>query len=103
MWRPERMRFGFFSGPFSPCWGKPTLALDWDLELIQWLDYLGSDEPWIGERHSSGWEIVSSPKLFIAVAADRTRHIKRGCGRACRSDTLEPLHQPGPAGTPGTA
>ena len=80
MWLPERMKFGIFLGPFHRVGENPTLAMDRDLELIQWLDYLGFDEAWIGEHHSSGWEIISSPELFIAVAADRTRHIKLGTG-----------------------
>ena len=31
-----------------------TLALERDVELIQWLDTLGYDECWIGEHHSAG-------------------------------------------------
>jgi limonene 1,2-monooxygenase len=80
MWLPERMKFGIFLGPFHRVGENPTLAMDRDLELVQWLDYLGYDEAWIGEHHSAGWEIISSPELFIAVAADRTRHIKLGTG-----------------------
>lgn len=80
MWLPERMKFGIFLGPFHRAGENPTLAMDRDLELVQWLDYLGYDEAWIGEHHSAGWEIISSPELFIAVAADRTRHIKLGTG-----------------------
>ena len=30
--------------------------------------------------NSAGWEIISSPEIFMAVAADRTRHIKLGSG-----------------------
>jgi hypothetical protein len=41
-------------------------------ELIQWLDYLGYDEAWIGENRRAGGEILSSQGLFIAVAADRS-------------------------------
>ena len=77
---PDRMKFGIFLGPFHRVGENPTLAIDRDLELIQWLDYLGYDEAWIGEHHSSGWEIISSPEIFIAVAADRTKHIKLGTG-----------------------
>ncbi len=77
---PERMKFGIFLGPFHRVGENPTLAMDRDLELVQWLDHLGYDEAWIGEHHSAGWEIISSPELFIAVAADRTRHIKLGTG-----------------------
>lgn len=77
---PERMKFGIFLGPFHRVGENPTLAMERDLELVQWLDSLGYDEAWIGEHHSAGWEIISSPELFIAVAADRTRHIKLGTG-----------------------
>ena len=58
----------------------PTLALERDLELIQWLDYLGYDEAWVGEHHSGGWETIGSPEVFLAVAAERTKHIKLGSG-----------------------
>ena len=77
---PERMKFGIFLGPFHRVGENPTLALARDLELIEWLDYLGYDEAWIGEHHSAGWEIISSPEIFIAAAAERTRHIKLGTG-----------------------
>ena len=77
---PERMKFGIFLGPFHRVGENPTLAIDRDMELVQWLDYLGFDEAWIGEHHSAGWETISSPEIFMAVAADRTRHIKLGSG-----------------------
>ena len=77
---PDRMKFGIFLGPFHRVGENPTLAIDRDLELIQWLDYLGYDEAWIGEHHSAGWETISSPEIFIGIAADRTRHIKLGTG-----------------------
>ena len=67
---PERMKFGVFMGPFHRVGENPTLAIDRDLELVQWLDYLGFDEAWIGEHHSAGWEIISSPEIFIAAAAE---------------------------------
>ena len=77
---PERMKFGIFMGPFHRVGENPTLALDRDLELVQWLDYLGFDEAWIGEHHSAGWETISSPEIFMAVAADRTKNIRLGTG-----------------------
>ena len=77
---PEKMKFGIFLGPFHKVGENPTLALERDMELIQWLDTLGYDEAWIGEHHSAGWETISSPELFIAAAAERTRHINLGTG-----------------------
>jgi limonene 1,2-monooxygenase len=77
---PDRMRFGIFLAPFHRLGENPTLGLERNLELIQWLDRLGYDEAWIGEHHSAGWETIASPEVFIATAAERTRHIKLGTG-----------------------
>src|SRR5881397_2477299 len=74
------MRFGIFLAPFHPVGQNPTLAIQRDLELIQRLDQLGYDEAWIGEHHSAGFEIIASPEVFIAAAAERTRRIKLGTG-----------------------
>ena len=77
---PEHLKFGIFLAPFHPLGINPTLAFERDLELLQWLDALGFDEAWIGEHHSAGWETIASPEIFIAFAAERTRHIKLGTG-----------------------
>ena len=77
---PARMKFGIFMAPFHWLGENPTLALERDLELLQWLDCLGFDEAWIGEHHSAGWETIASPELFMATAAERTKHIKLGTG-----------------------
>ncbi len=66
--------------PFHQIGENPTLALERDMELIEWLDRLGFDEAWIGEHHSAGWETISSPEIFIGAAAQRTKHIKLGTG-----------------------
>ena len=78
--RPHRMKFGVFLAPFHRIGENPTLAIERDLELIEHLDRLDFDEAWIGEHHSAGWEIVASPELMIAAAAQRTRTIKLGTG-----------------------
>jgi limonene 1,2-monooxygenase len=77
---PAYMRFGIFLAPFHRYPDNPTLALERDLELLEWLDKLGYDEAWIGEHHSAGWETIASPELFIAAAIQRTRHIRLGTG-----------------------
>jgi limonene 1,2-monooxygenase len=74
------MRFGIFMAPFHPAGENPTVLLEDDLALIGHLDRLGYDEAWIGEHHSAGTEIIASPEIFIAAAAERTRHIRLGTG-----------------------
>ncbi|MFI5041065.1 MAG: LLM class flavin-dependent oxidoreductase [Acidimicrobiales bacterium] len=76
----DRLRFGIFLAPFHPAGENPTLALERDLDLVRHLDRLGWDEAWIGEHHSAGSEIIASPEIFIATAAERTRHIRLGTG-----------------------
>ncbi|THD57608.1 LLM class flavin-dependent oxidoreductase [Phenylobacterium sp.] len=77
---PQRLRFGAFIAPFHPLDENPTLAIQRDLELVQWLDQLGFDEAWIGEHHSAAYELIASPEVFIAAAAERTKHIRLGTG-----------------------
>ena len=74
------MRNGIFLAPFHPLDRDPTEALRRDLELIEILDRFGYEEAWVGEHHSAGFEIISSPELFIAAAAERTTRIKLGTG-----------------------
>ena len=74
------MRFGLFIPPIQSPGESPTLLLERNLELIQHCDRLGYHEAWVGEHHSGGWEIISAPELFLATAAERTRHIRLGTG-----------------------
>src|SRR5437764_5148250 len=78
--RPWPLKFGLFMAPFHPVGQNPTLALERDLDLIVHLDRLGFDEAWIGEHPSAGYEIIASPEVFIATAAERTRNIRLGTG-----------------------
>lgn len=77
---PGPTRFGAFIAPYHDPAGNPTLQLRRDLELIELLDRLGYGEAWIGEHHSGAYEIVASPELMIAAAAERTRRIRLGTG-----------------------
>ena len=83
------LNFGIFLAPFHRPGENPTLALERDIELLQWLDHLGYDEAWIGEHHSAGWELIASPELVIAAAAEKTKYIKLGSGV-----TSLPYHHP---------
>ena len=89
MTRPSRMKFGVFMAPFHRPGENPTLALERDLELIEWLDTLGFDAAYVGEHHSAGWETICSPEMFLCSAAERTRRIRLGTGV-----TSLPYHHP---------
>ena len=75
-----KMRSGIFIPPIHPVHEDPTLCIQRDLELIEHVDRLGYEEAWVGEHHSGGYELISSPELFIAAAAERTKRIKLGTG-----------------------
>ncbi|MCA1005428.1 LLM class flavin-dependent oxidoreductase [Rhodococcus hoagii] len=75
-----RLRFGAFIAPHHAIGQNPTAALQRDLEFVEHLDRLDFDEVWIGEHHSAGSEIIGSPEIFIAAAAERTKRIKLGTG-----------------------
>lgn len=83
------MKFGIFLAPFHRVGDNPNLAIRRDIEMLEWLDYLGYDEAWIGEHHSAGWETIASPELIIAAAAERTKTIMLGSGV-----TSLPYHHP---------
>jgi len=51
-----------------------------DLDLVEHLDKLGYDEFWCGEYHSSGWEMIGSPEMFLAAAGERSKRIKLATG-----------------------
>lgn len=74
------MRFGVFITPFHPTGQSPTVALEYDMDRVVALDRLGYDEAWFGEHHSGGYELIACPEVFIAAAAERTKHIRLGTG-----------------------
>ena len=75
----QRLRFGIFLAPFHKPGINPTLALQSDLDLIQWLDRCGYDEAWLGEHHSAGTELSAlsgnhDSDGSRAHASHQTRH-----------------------------
>ncbi|WP_454883158.1 LLM class flavin-dependent oxidoreductase [Sphingomonas oryzagri] len=83
------MRFGAFIAPFHEPSDHPTLQLERDFQLVEWLEALDYDEAWFGEHHSGGWEINASPELAIAALASRTSRIRLGTGVV-----TSPYHHP---------
>jgi limonene 1,2-monooxygenase len=69
-----------FLPPYHARHENPSLALHRDLWLVEHIDRLGYDEVWVGEHHSAAFETIGAPEMFIATAAERTRHIRLGTG-----------------------
>lgn len=78
--RKNRLQLGLFIAPFHGLNENPTLCLERDLEISRFADEIGLSEVWFGEHHSGGYEIIMSPELMVAAAAERTKRIKLGTG-----------------------
>jgi limonene 1,2-monooxygenase len=75
-----RLNFGAFLAPHHPIGEHPMLQFRRDLDLVEHLDRLGYDEFWCGEHHSSGWEMIASPEMFLAAAGERSKRIRLATG-----------------------
>jgi limonene 1,2-monooxygenase len=78
--RKNKLKLGLFVAPFHALNENPTLCLERDLQIAQFSEEIGLSEVWFGEHHSGGYEIIMSPELMVAAAAERTRRIKLGTG-----------------------
>src|SRR3954463_4700821 len=75
-----RLKFGAFLAPHHPIGEHPMLQFRRDLAFVEHLDSLGYEEFWCGEHHSSGWEMIASPEMFLAAAGERSKRIKLATG-----------------------
>jgi limonene 1,2-monooxygenase len=75
-----RLNFGAFLAPHHPVGEHPMLMFRRDLDFVEHLDRLGYDEFWCGEHHSSGWETIGSPEMFLAAAGERSKRIRLATG-----------------------
>lgn len=76
----QPIQFGAFLAPHHPIGENPILQYRRDLALVEQLDQLGFHEFWCGEHHSTGWEVIPSPEMFLAAAGERTHRIRLGTG-----------------------
>ena len=76
----SRLNFGAFLAPHHPIGEHPMLQFRRDLDFVEHLDRLGYEGFWCGEHHSSGWEMIASPEMFLAAAGERTKRIKLATG-----------------------
>jgi limonene 1,2-monooxygenase len=74
------MKFGAFLAPHHPIGENPQLQFRSDIAFAKQLDDLGFDEFWCGEHHSTGWEVIASPEMFLAAAGEHTHRIRLGTG-----------------------
>src|SRR3954454_4688699 len=83
------MELGLFAMPAHPPERDLKAGVDFDLEVIRWLDELGYAEAWVGEHHTVPWEPNPAPDLLLARAFADTKNIRLGPG-----GFLLPFHHP---------
>lgn len=81
--------YGMFLMPVHNPSKPPVQCYDEDLELIVRAESLGFSEFWIGEHHSSSYENIVMPEIFIGKALGMTDTIRLGAAPVCL-----PYHHP---------
>ena len=81
--RDRPIRYGMFAMPIhSP--DKPMAqCYDEDLELIGRCEEWAFDEFWVGEHHSSTYENIVMPEIFLGKAFGLTKKIRLGPAPVC--------------------
>ena len=77
------LRLGMFVMPIHDPNKPLAQCFDEDLELAVRCDELGFDDFWVGEHHSSTYENIVMPEIFIAKALGLTRSIRMGPAPVC--------------------
>ena len=88
------IHYGMFLMPVHDPNKPLAQCYDEDLELVGCCEELGFDEFWVGEHHSSTYENIVMPEIFIAKAMGMTRSIRMGPAPVCLQ-FHHPLHVAG--------
>jgi alkanesulfonate monooxygenase SsuD/methylene tetrahydromethanopterin reductase-like flavin-dependent oxidoreductase (luciferase family) len=79
----QPIRYGMFLMPIHNPSKPRAQCYDEDLELVVRCDQLGFSEFWCGEHHSSAYENIVMPEIFIAKALGMTKTIRLGPAPVC--------------------
>lgn len=87
------MKFGSFHLPYSTEYadGKRQASdvIEWDLQVVEWVDQFGLDEAFFAEHYTVGVEPSPAPDLMMAAASQRAKRIRLGAAAH-----LLPYHHP---------
>ena len=81
--------YGMFLMPVHDPAKPPAQCFDEDIELVVRAEELGFSEFWVGEHHSSSYENIVMPEIFIGKALGLTNSIRLGAAPVCL-----PYHHP---------
>jgi len=78
-----RLRLGMFVMPVHDPRKPLSQCFDEDLELAVRCEELGFDDFWVGEHHSSTYENIVMPEIFLARVLGETSRIRIGPAPVC--------------------
>lgn len=81
--------YGMFLMPVHDPEKPPAQCYDEDMELLVRSEELGFSEFWVGEHHSSSYENIVMPEIFLGKALGLTEKIRLGAAPVCL-----PYHHP---------
>jgi len=87
----QRMKLGMFVMPVHDPDKPLAQCFDEDLELAVKCEELGFDDFWVGEHHSSTYENIAMPEIFLARVLGETSRIRIGPAPVCLQ-YHHPLH-----------
>jgi len=79
----QAIRYGMFLMPIHNPAKPRAQCYDEDLELVVRCEELGFSEFWCGEHHSSTYENIVMPEIFLAKALGMTKEIRLGPAPVC--------------------
>ena len=79
----QPLRLGMFVMPIHDPAKPMAQCFDEDLELAVQCEELGFDDFWVGEHHSSTYENIVMPEIFLGKVLGQTKSIRVGPAPVC--------------------
>jgi alkanesulfonate monooxygenase SsuD/methylene tetrahydromethanopterin reductase-like flavin-dependent oxidoreductase (luciferase family) len=87
------MEYGLFTMPSHPPERSLFDGHQWDLQQLHWADELGFSEAWVGEHHTSPWELPRARSPVARASGRQVGYASAPAGSSLRSSpqTRQPV------------
>ena len=83
MSQPSALKYGMFVMPVHDPSKPLAQCFDEDLELALQCEELGFSDFWVGEHHSSAYENIVMPEIFLGKVLGMTKSMRVGAAPVC--------------------
>ncbi len=83
MSQPSALKYGMFVMPVHDPTKPLAQCFDEDLELALQCEELGFSDFWVGEHHSSAYENIVMPEIFLGKVLGMTKSMRVGAAPVC--------------------